>query len=78
MYFDKFFRKLLNRFCYKNTLSNFRYSTWLDEHPDEKDRLQLIQGALESYVASTRARNEKSYAFPCNIMLNILQHARET
>ena len=53
-------------------------TTWLDEHPDEKDRLQLIQGALESYVASTRARNEKSYAFPYNIMLNILQNARDS
>ena len=55
-----------------------RYSTWLDEHPNENDRLQFIQGALESYVASTRARNEKSYAFPYNIMLQVLQKAKST
>ena len=54
-----------------------RYSTWLNSHIDEQDRLQFIQGALESYVASTRARKEKSYAFPYNIMLNILQEARK-
>uniref|UniRef100_A0A0K2T9U8 Conserved oligomeric Golgi complex subunit 5 n=1 Tax=Lepeophtheirus salmonis TaxID=72036 RepID=A0A0K2T9U8_LEPSM len=50
-----------------------RYSKWLEDHPSEKDRLQLIQGALESYVASTRQRNDKSYAYPYPVMLNILQ-----
>ncbi|CAB4055811.1 COG5 [Lepeophtheirus salmonis] len=45
----------------------------LEDHPSEKDRLQLIQGALESYVASTRQRNDKSYAYPYPVMLNILQ-----
>ena len=54
-----------------------RYSTWLDEHQDEHSRLQFIQGALESYVASTRARNEKSYAYPYNIMLKVLQEAKK-
>ena len=53
-----------------------RYSTWLEDHTGEPDRLQLVQGALESYVASTRARNEKSYAYPYNIMLGILQSAK--
>ena len=53
-----------------------RYSTWLEDHPGEQERLQLVQGALESYVASTRARNEKSYAFPYNLMLGILQSSQ--
>ncbi len=52
-----------------------RYSTWLEDHPADSDRLQLIQGALESYVASTRLRKEKSFAFPYNIMLGILKSA---
>lgn len=52
-----------------------RYITWLDDHPVESDRLQLIQGALEHYVASTRARREKSYAFPYPIMFELLQKA---
>jgi hypothetical protein len=52
-----------------------RYITWLVDHPHESDRLQLIQGALEHYVASTRARREKSYAFPYPILLELLQTA---
>jgi hypothetical protein len=52
-----------------------RYSAWLEDHTNEADRLQLIQGALESYVASTRARKEKSFVYPYNLMLNMLQSA---
>ena len=50
-----------------------RYSQWLDDHPGEGARLQLLQGTLESYVAGTRARGEKSYAYPYNIMLQMLE-----
>ncbi len=50
-----------------------RYSQWLEDHPSERDRLQLIQGTLESYVAATRARQQKSYAFPYPIMLEMLE-----
>ena len=50
-----------------------RYSSWLEDHQNETDRLQLIQGALESYVAATKAKKEKSFAFPYNLMLNVLQ-----
>ena len=50
-----------------------RYSAWLEDHKNESDRLQLIQGALESYVAATKAKKEKSFAFPYNLMLNVLQ-----
>lgn len=50
-----------------------RYSAWLEDHPGELERLQLLQGTLESYVAGTRARQEKSYAHPYPIMLKILE-----
>ena len=50
-----------------------RYSAWLEDHPSELERLQLLQGTLESYVAGTRARQEKSYAHPYPIMLKILE-----
>lgn len=50
-----------------------RYSSWLSDHPQEIDRLQFIQGSLESYVAGTRQRGEKSYAHPYPIMLQVLE-----
>ena len=52
-----------------------RYSAWLEEHTEEKDRLQLIKGALESYAAATRLRREKSYVAPYPVMVKILQAA---
>jgi hypothetical protein len=52
-----------------------RYSAWLEEHTKEKDRLQIIKGALESYAAATRLRREKSYVAPYPIMVKILQAA---
>ncbi len=51
-----------------------RYSQWLEDHPSERDRLQLIQGTLESYVAACRARQDKAYAFPYSIMLELLEN----
>ena len=50
-----------------------RYSAWLEDHPSERERLQLIQGTLESYVAATRAKKEKAYAHPYPIMLSLLE-----
>lgn len=50
-----------------------RYSAWLEDHPTERERLQLMQGTLESYVAATRARKEKAYAQPYPIMLKLLE-----
>ena len=52
-----------------------RYSAWLEDHAEEKERLQLIKGALESYAAGTKLRREKSYAAPYTIMVQILQSA---
>merc|ERR1712029_1256853 len=50
-----------------------RYTQWLEDHPHESDRLQLIRGALESYVARTRIQKEKSYVEESPVMLKILQ-----
>ena len=54
-----------------------RYSNWLEDHPEENERLQLIQGALESYAAGTKMRREKSYVAPYPTMVQILQAALE-
>ena len=54
-----------------------RYSAWLEDHIEENDRLQLIQGALESYAAGTRIRREKSYVAPYPAMVQILQKAQD-
>ncbi len=54
-----------------------RYCSWLEDHKDESERLQLIQGTLESYVAATRARQEKAYAYPYTIMLAILEKRKK-
>ncbi|KAL8566375.1 hypothetical protein ACOMHN_049333 [Nucella lapillus] len=50
-----------------------RYSAWLDDHPAESDRLQLIKGALEAYVKLVRQRQSKEYAPVYPIMLDLLQ-----
>ncbi len=50
-----------------------RYVQWLDDHPRELERLQFLQGTLESYVQSLRARQEKSYDYPYTIMLKLLE-----
>ena len=55
-----------------------RYSAWLEEHIKEKERLQLIKGALESYAAGTRLRREKSYAAPYPVMVQVLQAALDS
>lgn len=50
-----------------------RYSTWLDEHPEERERLQLVKGALEAYVAGVRARNLTQFALVYPTMLSLLE-----
>ena len=44
--------------------------------PQRVDRLQLIQGCLEGYVAGTRERGEKSFAHPYAIMIKVLEKAK--
>lgn len=52
-----------------------RYSKWLDEHSSEKDRLAVIQGALESYVQSVKQRQGKEFAQEYAVMVQLLQKA---
>lgn len=53
------------------------YSKWLDDHPSEADRLELIKGALESYVNSIRQRQDKEFAPIYPVMLKALQNAMQ-
>ncbi|KAG0722980.1 Conserved oligomeric Golgi complex subunit 5 [Chionoecetes opilio] len=50
-----------------------RYSKWLDEHQDERERLQLVQGTLEAYVAGVRAKNLTQFASAYPPMLAMLE-----
>lgn len=49
------------------------YSQWLDEHESERERLALINGALEAYVQSVRSRGEKEFATIYPILLKVLR-----
>lgn len=53
------------------------FSKWLDDHPSEADRLELIKGALESYVNSIRQRQGKEFAPIYPVMLRALQNATQ-
>jgi hypothetical protein len=50
-----------------------RYTTWLEEHQGERERLLLVQGAVEAYVAAARARQDKSYVPQYPVLLEVLQ-----
>ena len=50
-----------------------RYTTWLEEHSQEKERLLMVQGALEAYVRSARERQDKSFVPQYPVMIDILQ-----
>lgn len=50
-----------------------RYSNWLDEHQDERERLQLVRGALEAYVAIVRSRHLTQFASVYPVMLKLLE-----
>ena len=54
-----------------------RYSNWLDHHKNEKERLQLVKGALEAYVASVKAKNLTQFAPVYPVMLNLLERGFE-
>ena len=50
-----------------------RYTGWLENHPQERDRLMLMKGALEAYVASARARQDKSFVPQYPVLIDILE-----
>uniref|UniRef100_H2YD78 Conserved oligomeric Golgi complex subunit 5 n=1 Tax=Ciona savignyi TaxID=51511 RepID=H2YD78_CIOSA len=54
-----------------------RYSKWLDEHSSEKERLNMLRGALESYVNSVRSRQGTEFSDVYPIMVKLLQKGME-
>ncbi|XP_059152670.1 conserved oligomeric Golgi complex subunit 5-like [Physella acuta] len=50
-----------------------RYSQWLDDHPQEADRLKIMKGALEAYARLVRQNQSKEYAAVYPVMLEMLQ-----
>lgn len=51
------------------------YSSWLDDHPSEKERLTLIKGTLEAYVKSVKQRQEKEFCSVYPVMIKLFQKA---
>ncbi|XP_065163267.1 conserved oligomeric Golgi complex subunit 5 [Atheta coriaria] len=52
-----------------------KLSSWLDEHPLESDRLDLITGALQRYETLIRQKNQTNFDPVYPIMSNFLQTA---
>merc|ERR1719268_187415 len=50
-----------------------RYTAWLEDHQGEKERLMLVQGALEAYVQSARARQDKTFVPEYPVLKQLLE-----
>jgi len=50
-----------------------RYTNWLEDHQGERERLLLVQGAVEAYVAAARARQDKSFVPQYPVLIEVLQ-----
>ncbi|XP_003739124.1 conserved oligomeric Golgi complex subunit 5 [Galendromus occidentalis] len=48
-----------------------KYSSWLDQHPSEKDRLVLIRGTLDSYLRWVKQNSIKQFP-PVYLLINEL------
>ena len=72
------FLSLCDFLCQGAGWSVVRYSKWLDEHATEKERLSVIQGALESYVQGVKQRQAKEFVKEYTIMVQLLQRALAT
>ena len=55
-----------------------RYTAWLEDHEDERERLVLVQGAIEAYVAAARARQDKSFVPQYPVLIDVLQRGLST
>lgn len=55
-----------------------QYLAWLDQHPSEQERLQLLAGCLESYVTSVRRAGRTHYAPAYPVMMEALEMGRGT
>lgn len=49
-----------------------RLSQWLDNHPSERERLELISGALLRYQQNIRQQNKTTFHAIYPIMMNLL------
>ncbi|KAK2722368.1 conserved oligomeric Golgi complex subunit 5-like [Artemia franciscana] len=54
-----------------------KYSQWLDEHQNEKDRLLLVRGALDAYAHGAKAKNVKLLG-EFEIMLQLVEKGLNT
>nr|CAB3232560.1 conserved oligomeric Golgi complex subunit 5 [Phallusia mammillata] len=54
-----------------------RYSKWMDGHRSEKERLNMLRGAIESYVNTVRSRQGTSFAPIYPVMVKLLQAGME-
>nr|XP_002121988.1 conserved oligomeric Golgi complex subunit 5 [Ciona intestinalis] len=54
-----------------------RYSRWLDEHQSQRERLNMLRGALENYVNSVRAKQGTEFADIYPQMVKLLQKGME-
>ncbi|XP_030751330.1 conserved oligomeric Golgi complex subunit 5 [Sitophilus oryzae] len=52
-----------------------KLSTWLDEHPNETERLDLVAGALQKYESMVRQKNSTNYDPVYPLMSNFLEMA---
>ncbi|CAG9825143.1 unnamed protein product [Phaedon cochleariae] len=52
-----------------------KVSAWLDEHPSEADRLDLVAGALQRYEGLVRQKNSASYDPVYPVMAQFLERA---
>ena len=50
-----------------------RYTSWLEDHPDERERLSVIQGAVEAYEASAKARQDKCFIPQYPVLIELLR-----
>lgn len=53
-----------------------RYSRWLDEHPSEKERLNMLHGTIENYVGVVRSGQKTEFASVYPVMVNLLQKGK--
>ncbi|RXG60114.1 Conserved oligomeric Golgi complex subunit 5 [Armadillidium vulgare] len=53
--------------------SQTRYSNWLDDHPSERERLSLVEGALESYVSTVKSKHLTEFDPLYPIMKDLLE-----
>jgi len=54
-----------------------RYSKWLDEHQTERERLNMLRGAIEAYVNQVRSKQSTEFAPVYPVLVKLLQQGME-